>query len=62
MRSQFPKGSMNPKVEETCRFVDANGRRAMIGRLEDVAELMAWAVNRCLRSRANGLATISFRQ
>jgi carbamate kinase len=38
---EFPAGSMGPKVEAACRFVDATGHRAVIGRLEDAAELLA---------------------
>ena len=36
----FPAGSMGPKVEPICRFVDATGKRAMSGRLEDARELV----------------------
>jgi len=36
----FPAGSMGPKVDAACRFVEATGKRAMIGRLEDAAELL----------------------
>ncbi|MGX6447492.1 carbamate kinase [Patulibacter sp. S7RM1-6] len=36
----FPGGSMGPKVEAVARFVAATGRRAAIGRLEDLAELI----------------------
>ena len=36
----FPGGSMGPKVEAACRFVDATGHRAVIGRLEDAAEML----------------------
>lgn len=35
----FPAGSMGPKVEAACRFVERTGRSAHIGRLTDV-ELM----------------------
>jgi carbamate kinase len=31
---------MGPKVEAACRFVEATGRPAMIGRLEDAVELL----------------------
>jgi len=37
----FPAGSMGPKVDAACRFVEATGNRAMIGRLEDAAQLLA---------------------
>jgi carbamate kinase len=35
----FPAGSMRPKVEAACRFVEATGRMAAIGRL-DAAEAL----------------------
>ena len=31
---------MGPKVEAVCRFVEATGQRAAIGRLEDIAGLI----------------------
>lgn len=37
----FPAGSMGPKVDAACRFVETTGNRAMIGRLRDAAELLA---------------------
>ena len=40
----FPAGSMGPKVEAACRFVEATGRQAMIGRLEDAVELLGGRV------------------
>ena len=33
-------GSMGPKVEAACRFVEATGRLAAIGRLDDAAALL----------------------
>jgi carbamate kinase len=36
----FPEGSMGPKVEAACRFVEASAKPAMIGRLEDAADLL----------------------
>jgi len=36
----FPAGSMGPKVDAACRFVEATGRPAMIGRIEDAVELL----------------------
>jgi carbamate kinase len=35
-----PAGSMGPKVEAVCRFVEAGGRMAAIGALEDGPELL----------------------
>jgi carbamate kinase len=37
----FAAGSMGPKVQAACAFVQATGRRAAIGRLEDAAALAA---------------------
>ncbi len=37
----FAPGSMGPKVEAACRFVEATGRRARIGRLADAADVLA---------------------
>jgi carbamate kinase len=36
----FPAGSMGPKVEAACRFVEATGATAAIGRLDDAAALL----------------------
>jgi carbamate kinase len=36
-----PSGSMGPKVEAACRFVEAGGGRAAIGRLQDAQALLA---------------------
>ncbi|MGP0109843.1 MAG: carbamate kinase [Acidimicrobiales bacterium] len=41
LRAQpFPAGSMGPKVEAACRFVEATGKPAMIGQLDDAADLL----------------------
>ncbi len=37
----FPPGSMGPKVEAACRFVETTGKTAAIGSLEDIAEIAA---------------------
>lgn len=36
----FAAGSMGPKVEAACRFVERTGARAAIGRLDDIDELL----------------------
>lgn len=36
----FAAGSMGPKVEAACRFVEATGRRAVIGGLDEVLSLV----------------------
>ena len=40
-RSQFAAGSMGPKVDAACRFVEATGGVAAIGRLDEAAEIVA---------------------
>jgi len=37
----LPKGSMGPKVEAACSFVERTGRRAAIGSLERASEVLA---------------------
>ena len=37
---EFAGGSMGPKVEAVCRFVEHTGKRAAIGRLEDLGALV----------------------
>ncbi len=42
MRSKgFPAGSMGPKVEAACRFVELTGDTAAIGRLEDAKKIVS---------------------
>jgi carbamate kinase len=38
---EFASGSMGPKVEAACRFVEATGGTAAIGALEDAAAILA---------------------
>lgn len=40
-REDFPAGSMGPKVEAVCRFVEVTGDMAAIGRLEDAVAILA---------------------
>ena len=37
----FASGSMGPKVEAACSFVEETGRRAAIGALEDLERIVA---------------------
>lgn len=39
-QEDFPAGSMGPKVDAVCRFVEATGGVAAIGRLEDAAAML----------------------
>ncbi len=36
----FPAGSMGPKVDAACRFAERTGKRAAIGALKDLAEIV----------------------
>jgi carbamate kinase len=36
----FPAGSMQPKIEAVCRFVEATGKMAAIGQLADAQALV----------------------
>jgi carbamate kinase len=38
---QFAAGSMGPKAEAACRFVEATGNKARIGLLDDAVDLLA---------------------
>jgi carbamate kinase len=40
-RETFPAGSMGPKVDAVCRFVELTGDMAAIGRLQDAEAVMA---------------------
>jgi hypothetical protein len=40
-RHEFSPGSMGPKVEAVCRFVERTGGQAAIGSLADAAEIVA---------------------
>ena len=37
---EFPAGSMGPKVDAACRFAERTGKRAAIGALKDLAEIV----------------------
>lgn len=39
-REKFPAGSMGPKVDAVCRFVEVTGDMAAIGRLEDAVAIV----------------------
>jgi carbamate kinase len=46
---RFPAGSMGPKIEAVCRFVEATGRPAAIGRLADAQALLAGGAGTMVR-------------
>ena len=48
-RHSFPAGSMGPKVEAACRFVEATGGTAGIGRLQDVQAILSGTAGTVIR-------------
>jgi carbamate kinase len=48
----LPEGSMGPKAEAVCRFVEATGKRAAIGALEDAAAIVAGTAGTQVRTGA----------
>jgi len=44
----FAEGSMGPKIEAACRFVEATGHRAAIGALEKAADILAGTSGTCI--------------
>jgi carbamate kinase len=48
----FPAGSMGPKVEAACKFVLATGKKAVIGSLDRVEEMLAGHAGTEVSSRA----------
>ncbi len=49
----LPDGSMGPKVQAAVEFVEATGRRAAIGRLDDAAALLAGTAGTQVRPDAH---------
>jgi carbamate kinase len=52
---QFPAGSMGPKVEATCRFVSATGKRAAIGALSDLGKIIAGEAGTTVSPKESGI-------
>ena len=50
----FAAGSMAPKVEPACRFVERTGRFAGIGALEDAPAILAGRAGTRVRADASG--------
>lgn len=53
-RYAFAPGSMAPKVEAVCRFVEQTGGMAGIGRLEDAAAILAGQAGTRIEAAADG--------
>jgi len=54
----FPEGSMGPKVEAASRFVDATGNPAMIGRLDQAADLVRGTCGTVIEREATSSPTL----
>ena len=52
---QFAAGSKGPKVEPACRFVSATGKRAAIGALADLNEVIAGEAGTTVSSKESGI-------
>jgi carbamate kinase len=52
----FAAGSMGPKVEAACDFVDATGGRATIGALEDIEQMIAGGAGTQIERRPDPIA------
>jgi carbamate kinase len=52
----LPAGSMGPKAEAACRFAEATGRPAAIGRLEEATEVLAGRAGTTVRPPVAGRA------
>lgn len=55
----FPAGSMGPKVEAACRFVEVTGCLAGIGRLEDAVAILAGTAGTIVTPAGRKAPTVS---
>jgi len=51
----FAAGSMGPKVDAACRFVQATGKRAAIGELGDLSRIIEGSAGTTITPEANGI-------
>lgn len=56
--SSFPAGSMGPKVDAACRFVEITGGMAAIGRLEDAAAILTGTAGTIITPSGDYLAML----
>jgi carbamate kinase len=55
LASEFPEGSMGPKVAAACEFAEATGGVAVIGSLTDVPEMLAGSKGTVVTTAAHGI-------
>ena len=53
-RHEFAAGSMAPKVEAACRFVEATGGTAAIGALEDAVAILEGSAGTTIGPNSKG--------
>ena len=53
-RDQFPAGSMGPKVEAACAFVEATGKMAAIGAIPDIGKMCTGEAGTIIRPGVHG--------
>jgi carbamate kinase len=53
--TSFAAGSMGPKVDAACRFVNATGKKAAIGALADLEQIIAGTAGTTISSSASGI-------
>lgn len=51
----FPAGSMGPKVEAACRFARETGKRACIGSLKDLSDIIAGHAGTTVTTEESGI-------
>jgi carbamate kinase len=51
----FPAGSMGPKVDAACRFVEATGKSAAIGALRDLSAILAGDAGTTVTAKETGM-------
>lgn len=54
-RSEFPPGSMLPKIIAACEFARASGRPAVIGALADIDRMVSTAAGTVISSEVDGV-------
>lgn len=54
-RIEFPAGSMGPKIDAACEFVEATGNPAAIGALGDLPAILDGTAGTTITPRASGL-------
>ncbi|MEA2025878.1 MAG: carbamate kinase [Chloroflexota bacterium] len=55
MSSQFPAGSMRPKVVAACEFAKSSGGSAAIGGLTDISEMLAGTAGTIITTEQEGI-------